>query len=570
MNTMMVGRTMIERTGLDYRNDKNKETQKNITKNIYLRDDYPAKKVIDTRLDAWRSLVLDYLNGRCLDIHSGYGRRSFAIAELVDSVFAVEQNESKIEVLNDRSDFKTSGQVVPIQASDCKLPFSNKYFDTIIGDYTGRSDQLSESKIHYLDSLVKDNGSVLLLIDGRSRKTGFTGCLGLDQSSPSLSINNLQSTLGVCKKSFSNLQYNTIKIYALWPTADDLSWVYEVGKDKTQKYFVEDLIDSKREHKFWTALLRFLNNTNALHYLTANFLIVASNDNTTPQGLFPRSVLKTGRARSISFDYDSNGSIESISKIPNRHSHSKYNERETRIINELYKNVPEIRDNLPKGEIIDSKLGKVRKEKVVDEQPLSGSIDKSFEDIDEALQMGVDWLTRFQGRYRDNKIEFKLRDYITNICSEGSSINYSKIPKYISTFETPVHGDFIPQNIFVDESGISTVIDWEYGSLSANPIIDVAFYISEVISDDETTIPQAMVQLISGDCQLTELGRDTAREYCNQVGISLESFFILMPLVYIHRINVDSKINSSMNYTGKQQRRFNNAVNVWREYGILD
>jgi len=525
--------------------------------------DQILKELYDTRLDAWRVFVSDILDGRCLDLYAGCGRRSLSLAELADTVYAVDPDISKLRILDQRDDFRSADRVVPVHSSVESPIFNENTFDTVVADYTGRSNQLTHPQIEFIDSIVVDRGAVVLLVDGITRKAGLTGLMGLNDSSLSTSVARLRSTVGQCERALEELEYETIKVFALWPISEQLSWVYEIGDSRREYRFVEQVFDRGSPRLPLVSIGKATSKAGILQYLFPNFLIVGCKEEKSITNCNPRSILKTGRSRSIVFTYGNE--LLSVEKIPNRVRHSEFNEREHELIQKLRVEEPQIRDNLPTGELVDSPFGSIRKEKAVDGKPLSETLDGTVMGAEQALTMGLDWLVTFQQPETRQRTWFSVEAYIASSRLDRIDKDFARLSDAVELFETPVHGDLTPKNIYVDDGSISAVIDWEYGDLKGNPIIDAGFFISYVLAYDRVSVPEAMIELCRGDSQRAMLGRRVAKKYCEKVGVDIKTFLDLLPIVYLHQVETDYIVDAATTYTNNTLKRLSAAREVWEK-----
>jgi SAM-dependent methyltransferase len=523
--------------------------------------DQVLRELYDTRLDAWRAFVIDILDGRCLDLYAGYGRRSLGLGEIVDSVYAVDPDLSKLRVLNQRDDFESADRIVPIHGDGKDLPFGEGTFDTVVADYTGRSAQLIASQIEFLDSIVRERGTMIFLVDGPTRKAGLTGWMGLDDSSLSLSTDSVRSTVIRCERVLGDLNYGSVRVFALWPISERLSWVYELGDRRREYRFVKKVLDSSSRDPIHALILKATSKGGVLQHLFPNFLVVGSKEGHSINDRIPQSILKTGRSRSILFEYGDE--LLSVKKIPNRVRHSKYNEREHELVQEFRIREPHIREYLPEGALVDSPFGSIRKEKAVDGKPLSETLGESATEVEQALTMGLDWLVDFQRPSERDRVEFSVEEYITNSGIDTDDFGHLQVSDTVELFTTPVHGDLTPKNVYVENGEISTVIDWEYSHLSGNPIVDAGFYVAYVLAYDRKSAPEAMVELCRGESQNAQLGREAAERYCEKINIDMQTFLHHLPIVYIHQVGIDYGIDATGTYTKNTSERLNAAIKVW-------
>ncbi len=524
------------------------------------------RTIYDTRNDAWRMLVADRLGGRCLDLYTGWGRRSLALAEHVESVYAADPDLAKMRVLDARDDFDSASKIVPIHADDETLPFGENTFDTVVADFTGRSERVTRKRIEALDSMITEDGSILFLLDGIPRKLGVSGKLGLDNSSVTASVDSLRSTRNRCQQALETLGYEEIRIFVLWPSVERLAYIYDVRNARGNQFVVESAIAAGGTYSAFAKLIRTANRLGLLRYCLPNVLVVGSRHSRESPEPLARSVVASGRSRSTQFEYDD--TLSCVRKIPTRMRHSRYNEREHDIVQKLRRTEPRIREYLPQGELTESPFGSVRMERPIEGQQLSELIEKSPESRAEVLSIGLDWLLELQRPHQRRRVSFSPAGYLARSEFDSEVVDLSRLPASIQLFETPVHGDFLPENVFVENGEIKAVIDWEYGCMRGNPIVDAGFFITRVIADGRMSGPEGMIELFDGESRFAEIGRRAFEKYCDECGVDPLLTLPLLPLVYLHRVGIDHEIDATNTYTNKNRERLSRAETVWSSFGL--
>ena len=519
------------------------------------------REIYDVRCDAWRMLVDDQIGGRCLDLYTGWGRRSLALAELAESVYAVDSDLAKLRVLNARDDFESVGKVVPIHTEDETLPFGENTFDTLVADFTDRSERVTEDRIELFDSMVRNDGSILLLVDGIPRKLGISGMVGLDGSTVSVSFDSIRSTTNHCRLFLENLGYEEVRFFVLWPTLEMLSIVYEMHNSWGHQHVVQDAVKDEGTYSKLVRLMNVADRLNLLEHCFPNVLVVGSRTACGRDRSRFRPVLLSGRSRAVSFEY--RDELRCVQKIPIRKRHSQYNEREHALIQELRTSEPQIGEDLPHGDLVDSRFGSIRKERPIDGRSLSESIGESPDSREEPLTMGLNWLLKLQQPRQRKRVTFSPGEYVERSELDRRVFNPARLPNPVHAFETPIHGDYLPGNIYVDDGEVTTVIDWEYGSHRGNPIIDAGFFVARMIGHGRVSGPEAIRELWRGENRYAAVGRRAFQQYCEACDIDITAALPLIPLVYLHRVGVDTAIDATNRYTGHQRKRLARAERLW-------
>jgi ubiquinone/menaquinone biosynthesis C-methylase UbiE len=131
-----------------------------------------------------RAHFLEYLpinkNSHVLDLGSGYGNITIPLASKVGKVCAADGTLELLEFSEERaiSEGVANIEYYHVDPLDyCNLPFSPKQFDCIIlngvlewigtGDMTKKPDEIQESVLKYLNTLLKDDGVIYIGIENR-------------------------------------------------------------------------------------------------------------------------------------------------------------------------------------------------------------------------------------------------------------------------------------------------------------------------------------------------------------------------------------------------------------------
>lgn len=521
-----------------------------------------------TRNDAWRILVAEVIGGCCLDLYTGFGRRSLALAELANTVYAVDPDLNKLRTLRHRDDFESQSSVVPIHADERELRLQESSFDTVVADYTGRGRRSLKTRIRSLDSTVDEDGSLLLFLDGWTRQFGASKLLGLDNSLPPVSERFSPLAVKQSRRLLDQLGYNSVTTYAVFPSISRLQQTCEVGNASgTRRLFDTILpsgIDRQYVDKFASGSLRL----GLVDHLYPVYLVVGSKQGGRSNSQISSPVVSTGRSRSVVFESEDD-ELRSVWKYPNRRRHEAFNQREQAIVEWLDSEEPQIRQTLPEGELIETDFGAVRRERPVTGLPLSETLDESTEPLGKVLQVGVEWLLRLQRPEKRDRISLSPDEFVDRFSVPAADIDPPHPSKPVEFFETPVHGDLAPENMYVDVTGISSILDWEYGATAANPVIDLGFFVINCFKEAGESMSDLMAKVVSG-CPSVKPVRAWIRRYADAVDIPLDTIMLLLPTVYCHRITIDRDIGADSMYTGKERQRADIVRRVWDSYRPRD
>lgn len=516
-------------------------------------------ELFECRYDAWRMLVGEYLEGHCLDLHCGFGRRSLLLAEILDSVVAVDSNIDKLRVLTQREDFESRSRVTPVHGDLDSIRLQADTFDVIVGDFTGTGIP-SDAHLNRCQELLGSDGTLLLLIDGPLVRMGLGRSIGVTERGridirSVISRKSLNERLGIHG-------FEAIDHFTLFPTYDDLSLMFDVN-NKRGIDEVKQILSS--QGGIYSALkmgLLIIENLGVLDWIWPNSLVLARLSDDTSVGTVDGSIMKTGRSRSTSFKYSTD--LQNVRKIPNRKRHSQFNVRENKILRELVEEAPEIRSYLPDGSINDGKFGVSREEVPIRGDPLSTKMDGTWDRL-KAIEKGLNWIVMFQQPSKRERIQFPLREYIAQSPIDFDDEITDNLPERVEQFICPVHGDFLPGNIYVQDGEISTVTDWEYGDMNGIPMIDAGFYVVRLIGGSNNTSDKMLHILDKRGNEDSQITR-SIRSYCDRVGLTLRSFYLLLPIVYFHRVLIDRRIGATSTYTIKETNRINIITKYWYAY----
>jgi len=522
------------------------------------------KKVYNTRNDGWRILVSELIGDCCLDLYTGFGRRSLALAEIADTVYAVDPDLNKLRVLQNRDDFESRSSVFPVHADERDLRLQDNAFDTVVANYTGRGHRSLKTRVESLDSIIKESGSILLFLDGWTRQCGASKFIGLDKSLPSFSERFSPLAVTRVRRSLNRLGYDNVSTHTLLPGPEQLRLIYEVGNSYGSQQFVETVLSADIETPLIGNLVHWSHRLGLLDHLYPVYLIVGSKENERSDPLFSAPVVSTGRSRSVLFEFE-NKKLTSVWKYPNRRRHEAFNEREQEIIEWLQSEEPHIGQTLPNGELVDTRFGLTRKEHPVTGQLLSKTLNRSTESTRDVWKIGLEWLLRLQRPEEREIITLSPGEFVDRFSVPAADIEPPQPSGPVEFFKTPVHGDFKPGNVYVDGENVSSVIDWEYGVKTANPVIDAGFFILHTFESEDQSIPDLIARLLTG-CSSVDPVRESIQWYSERVNISLRSILFLLPTVYIHRIKIDRNIGAGSIYTTKERQRVMKIRKAWGRY----
>jgi len=539
-----------------------KESIRTATRTVL--SDHPAavqllNEIYQNRNDAWRILVSELLEGRCLDLYAGFGRRSLALAEVVDSVYAVDPDLDMLRILANREDFDSGSSVFPIHGNEKSVQFRERSFDTVVADLTGCHPRSVTERIKSISSLVADPGSLLVVVNGITRQSGLSSHINLDNLSRGGPTGYSPFLVRRCQRYLKQLGYGYTQIYPLFPTPEQLNLVYELGNRNGSREAVSRVASTADSYSLIGRLLPIINQFGLLKPLYPTYLITCSQEPRDHR--FELPVASAGRSRSVVIEYSAD-ELTTVWKYPNRRRHSLFNEREQEILRWLEDHERHVRETLPDGELVETQFGTVRKEDPVEGQRLSSKPTASLQDTKQIIRTGLDWLIEFQQPANRNRVTLTPDEFATRYQFEQYGIDSSEVSSPVTFFETPIHGDYKPDNIYIKENEVTKVIDWELGSKCENPIVDVAFFILKAVGKNQQT-PDILQEIFNMNSDKSVLAKRYINYYCERTDIDYQSFLLLIPTMFLYRVMVASSFDATSTYTTKLDERIDRAQLMW-------
>lgn len=508
-------------------------------------------ELFDPRGEEWRFLLEKSLDGPCLDVNAGYGTRAMLLAEIFDHVRAIEPDLAKARVISTRDDFDEGDRVSTIHADELTLPLAPGQFPTVIADFAGRHVSSLPSRITSVAEMVAPNGVFVIKIDGWPRRAGLTSIGGVDGGTFEPSFRGLGDTPRRYRRLLRTLGFESVDVFTLFPTASLVELIYhtasEPGVDRAQT-----LLESRTQgiaNRLLPSLFTLSRHSGALKRSYPSYLLVGSNR----PGKACSRVLTTGRTRATILKY-SHGAIESVRKIPNRRGHSVFTEREQRILTALSDRNHRIVDTLPNGTPEDTRFGTIRHEAPVTGTALSDTINRTPATIARVLQIGLQWLATFQLTFQSGRETIDPGGLKARLGPPPEGV---EMPTHesIDSIVVPVHGDFTPGNVYVEDGSVSAVIDWEYGAIEGLPFVDPTFFVLDTVSSITGDIPSAATAIRTGRSTASLVARDAIQEYCRAVGLSPDAFERLLAVPYLRRLRMDADSGAATNDTPTAARR---------------
>ena len=559
-----------------------------------------ATEAFDVRREAWLGLVGSRIEGRCLVLHTGLGRRASAIAPYTDEVYAVDPSLSFARILAASADSlprsahiathpEFDGTVVSVHTNTTALPFATETFDTIVVDARGRSTRGVAKTLERVRPLLGATGRLFCFVDGPTQRFAPSGDTRPHVRSVYRSVR--PRTLSAHRRAVRRAGLAPVWAAALVPSADDPQFVFPVESDRAGALVVERVGLGSTTGKPWLARrLASLAGDGRLREIYPGYLLECVIGDEEPStgndegksianpwrstGRNGRSapgddqatgtehtVAIGGRARTVRLDVDADGPTR-VRKLPNAPAHVPNTGRENAVLDSLSVDgentlsvTDEIARSLPVGERIETPLGPGRSEAPVTGQPLREALDGSVESFERVLDRGFDWLGRFHGETLGETIDRQPASVRRDLTFEPGAIDPGPIDRPVSLRFGPVHGDFTPQNVFVTDDTISGVIDWEYGAETGNPVIDAGFFLLAVANLSFGGFEDGYDAIADVDTDHSAVARSTVRRYCDRIEIPYRTFDRYLPIGFVHRLRLDWDADAHSTRTGTMDRR---------------
>jgi SAM-dependent methyltransferase len=509
--------------------------------------------------DNWRILASDHLRGRCLDANAGFGRRARAIAPLSDAVYTLDSNVHKLRVARERARSLERGSVRPVHAAADTLPFERDAFDTIVLDLYDRPLEAVRSTLQTATSHLAEGGSIVVFTNGGLGAGKIVDDV-LAGRSPTVPLHR-PTTHGRLRGALRSRGFVDIETLSFLPSYSAAEYVFDGGNRRNYDAAFESELTGlpKRASK---AVVRAFDRASMLSECTPVACVVAryepneaseqSDEPSTPLvGSDADSrVVIPGRARAIVLER-ADGRLRRVRKVPNETRYESINENEHRVVDRLRRDSGELADSFPTGDLVSSRMGRVRREAPVSGTQLSERISDGTISFERCVGAVFDWLVAFQEHHRGQSYEKPPSEIRAEISKHGPG---KRVRKGLTLFDVPVHGDLVPENVFVDDGCVSAVIDWEYGRLCGNPIVDAGYFLLRLGKELFGDFAEGFEQLFVRDTRYSDALRRYVGWYCDRLGLEPDAFYYYLPLAYTHRIEMEAEHDVRVGETSLEKR----------------
>jgi ubiquinone/menaquinone biosynthesis C-methylase UbiE len=534
-------------------------------------------------------------NDSCLDLGSGWGSLTFALARHFKEVWSLEPVRQRIEFQKIRRDQEGTSNVNLARALMSDLPFSNGYFDLIVAngvlEWVGIGDNPRNPRRMQLDflreikRLLRPQGCLYIGIENRFGWPNFLGARdhsGLPFSSilprklADLEVKILRRTKGVYQrekrtaldwKSYRTYTYSSIGYRDLLKEAgfDDID-LFWVSPSYNYPMFSARLDDIRSFMFFLKNAKQTLgynqNSTKKLLMMLASYLPHSLMNITLPM-LWPDFLIFAYKGRKnasfesmlLEFGDKSFLRMSGSGGLESGINYFLFRDDEPRSI-VRFPRFKEGSQRLENKEVLFERFNKVR----VRERDVSGVRTfiepmlkgKPFEIYNPFHnQVCLKWLIAFQNDTKKGFWNFEeMEQEVKNLSSYVSEIRISReirlrtserlehLLKHLEGLKiekTSEHGDFWAKNILIDDNGKIYVIDWEYYKEEGNPLFDFCFFI---ITNCMTGLqPQkSFYENFSGKGKYTPILRNLLADFSKKRNLTPELIFSSVPYVLLRFI----------------------------------
>lgn len=513
----------------------------------------PLDELFDVRRESWLALVADRIGGRCLHVDAGAGRRSMVLAELTETVYAVEPDRIRARILEGRDDYERADRVVAVNAPTDQLPFTDGAFETIVAQLPDASGRSNRRYLERLTELLADDGVLLVTVPGPTAP--FVISPGNDAASSTLRERLRAGTPPGIRAVGRDLGIGRTAVYALLPSVDRPHYTLDpTSEDAVAQLTSMVAGDGLASGTLGGTFVAGLQRSGLLERAFPGYLAVFDAAGASPTTPWADPLVVAGRARSVVLDVDPDG-VGHIWKVPNRRAHQPLTERENEVLSTIVERSPPLASTLPTGRAVTTPVGTGRREESVPGRPLQRDLESDLESFRRVLELGLDWLARFQTTVGVESVALSPAEVRSALQFDPAGVEPPPIDEPVESVQTTVHGDFIPQNVYVDGDSVTAVIDWEYAAVAGSAVIDAGLLVLNAAHQCFDGFEAGYRTVLCGESDHTVVARALVRDYCDRIGLPYRSFDRLLPLTYLHRLRLDWECDAVSTYTTKMDDR---------------
>lgn len=501
------------------------------------------EKWFDSRQGFWASILRDKSMGTVLDLSPGAHDRILSL--LADELYIAGNSFTQLKRLVAHTGQQESDRPTAIYLDDTDPPVKKGTFDTVVVDRTDRPVTLEEAV-----SYMEEDGTLILQLEATAELA--RSAVGSSKSNNHLSggiwdlaLPFARQSFPVTRRALKNHFDEVIPFVHVWKT------FFRLDQSTDALRCLRDMGETVPYHRVLEAATRL----GIGPLVFPRFVFVCSNDEDLPSS-FGTELLLSGNNRAVSVDLPS--CQEVIKKVPLGGGHQKYNVREqrvTRLVREQVENISEI----PLAETTNTRLGQVLTEPLAVGGPLSKSFARSK--YKQAFDLGWNWLTRFQRNTENVSAVRSVEEVRTDLSVPSLELSPPNAQETAVTLG-PVHGDYQPKNILIDDGTVSRVIDWEYADLNAPQVVDAAQYVLKSAYEVCDSLDSAIGQVLSESNAFGRFVRSRIEQYCKDRPLSLSGFYRYLAYPYVRFLKIHEQ-DGSPSFFSDMYYMVNVVENIW-------
>lgn len=172
-----------------------------------------------------------------------------------------------------------------------------------------------------------------------------------------------------------------------------------------------------------------------------------------------------------------------------------------------------------------------------------------------ALDSCLDWLASFQSAFRGDDVVLDRATLRRRArCPQLGVTEPKTVGDPVETFVTPCHGDFHPWNVFVDDEGVTGVIDWEYATERGDPAIDVAHFLLYTCDDVGESFAYGFDRLCATETPCSTAVRESLDGYCDRTGLDRNAIVAALPAAHAHTMRRLAALGKPPAYDALQRK----------------
>ncbi|KAA9398343.1 hypothetical protein Har1130_04650 [Haloarcula sp. CBA1130] len=485
---------------------------------------------VSVRDSAWLTLFRNQIRGTALCVGSQRVSDPIIVGHLADEVYVVDNSCDRLQCVRTAAQHE-GASVQTLLGNTDSLPFRGE-FDSIICDYSYAAEgHTISTRPSDLAATLTESGVLLVVTDtpaGVLRSVAkqpikrFTNFESLFQNAVRHSVSHIRAQLADC-------DFETVVCYCLFPDSDSPNYLFPVSETRSVfEFFTQQEFTTN-----YRKIRRLPLGERILEKTLPTVLFACYKDGAKATGITDDLIIK-GHHRAVALSLD-DGVVQSVSKYPFGERYSQSNIREHSIVSHI-RNLRTDFSAVPLTSSEDTALGTA----VVQEPATGGAMSHQISDDDDAplFTAGIEWLIKLHtatqsAKFVDESLQLDRDTVAFDIDLPDA--------EPIATAKTAVHGDYAPKNIFVQDESVTSVVDWEYGAISGNCIIDLAMFVFEFASARYGSFRRGFEAALLRDTPFSNLVRDQIKRYCEEIGIDTRAFkrYAISPYVNLIRVNDD-------------------------------